>query len=91
MGKFLLILFYSNEHHPMRIHQNGQLLDGIKIKNSPNNLEQNNLNNALNNNSSIYISNTHNKTIEIQKGGNKKIHLSHKMGNPMQEKDIEMK
>jgi len=51
MGKFLLILFYSNERHPMRIHQKGQLLDGIKIKNSPNILEQNNLNNILNNNS----------------------------------------
>jgi len=75
----------------MRIHQKGQLLDGIKIKNSPNNLEQNNLNNILNNNSSNYISNTHNKTIEIQKGGNKKINIIHKMGNPMQEKDIEMK
>ena len=75
----------------MRIHQKGQLLDGIKIKKSPNNLEQNNLNNVLSNNSSNYISNTHIKTIEIQKGGNKKINIIHKMGNPIQEKDIEMK
>ena len=72
----------------MRIHHNGELLEGIKIKKVQNNIGNEIINKIPGNNFINIIPNDSNKNIEIKKGGNRKFNIKLKDGNLNQETDI---